>query len=111
MSSEGRNPEAFNSPWVNHYRESRWLWGHFDKDTVIFLRLSTSDAGCHAGPYAALLSKIKALTPMSPYVHNLGVLTHIPETKHINRCLFRIFPRDGLGGYEVHMLECLGHRC
>lgn len=46
VGSAGKNPEVFDSPWVNHYR----LRGHFDKDTVTFLRLSTSDASYHSGP-------------------------------------------------------------
>lgn len=69
---EGKNPEAFEFPWGNDYRKSRHLQGHFGKDTIIFLRLSTSGASCDAGPQATLLSKIKALTPKSPHNSSLG---------------------------------------
>lgn len=73
MDPAHKNPEAFDSRWVHHHRKLWWLWGHFDKDTVTFLRLRTSDASCHAEPReATLLTTIKSLAPKTPDIPNLG---------------------------------------
>lgn len=91
MGSAGKNPEASDSPWVNQYRKSRWLWGHSDKDTVTFLRLSTSDANCHTGPQATLLRRLRYKFPRPLISTTLGIsgsTNTYPETEQVNSRLF-----------------------